>query len=566
MSDPKASSIGILGSGAAGLITAYTLLRDGFTNVTIISRDSKPGGVWSDERVYPGLTINNVYGEFRFSPQPSLTAKDDSKRLSGFEMRDYMEKFADSYLEGVIRYGFHIIGVMRPSNDYSSGWNVRVEDVQTKQQQTLQFDRIVLCTGGCSEPFIPDEISPKSAENASFKGQVFHSSQFRTQLDKLQVEGKDEGGFGEVVIVGGGKSAQDVAAYLANKGVKSSVVFEKADAFLAVTSPLPDAIRRSRFLSILSPHSSLNSRLERFLHTTSLGSTITHFIWNKIVAGSFDAAGVTKDSPLRNTQDAFWGVRINDEGVPKPNGFHMLVKEGKIDIVAPARVASYSSDGESLMLNNGGKLKADTVVLATGYTSSWHPLFDEETAAGLGINRHPPDPSLVKTEDEWNNYISLSNPPAAHPSSEQWASSIYRGIVPAKNLFNRDFAINGAVFTTNNGYAFEVTAHWISSYFLNDSNLKLPSSPEEALAHADRNSAWLRKRYPDMLLWANESYSSNLAFWTWPQVIDEMLSDMGLKVYRSGGSWLTWPFKVIELKEIEKLKEERDELRSETES
>lgn len=142
----------------------------------------------------------------------------------------------------------------------------------------------------------------------------------------------------------------------------------------------------------------------------------------------------------------------------------MLVKAGKIDIVAPARVASYSSDGESVILNNGGKLKADTVVLATGYTSSWHPLFDgtflivvtgvfmlfadmqaEQTAAGLGINEHPPDPSLVKTEDEWNNYVSLSNPPAAHPSSEQWASSIYRGIVPAKNLFNRDFAINGAV-------------------------------------------------------------------------------------------------------------------------
>lgn len=48
------------------------------------------------------------------------------------------------------------------------------------------------------------------------------------------------------MIVGGGKSAQDVAAYLANKGVRSSVVFDKADAFLAVTSPLPDAIRRSR--------------------------------------------------------------------------------------------------------------------------------------------------------------------------------------------------------------------------------------------------------------------------------------------------------------------------------
>lgn len=54
----------------------------------------------------------------------------------------------------------------------------------------------------------------------------------------------------------------------------------------------------------------------------------------------------------------------------------MLVKTGKIHVIAPARVASYSYDGESVILNNGGKLKADTVILATGYTSSWHPIFD----------------------------------------------------------------------------------------------------------------------------------------------------------------------------------------------
>ncbi|KAJ4474823.1 FAD/NAD-P-binding domain-containing protein [Lentinula aciculospora] len=548
MSDPRALSIGILGSGAAGLIT-----------------DLKPGGVWSDERVYPGLLLNNVYGEFRFSPQPSLAAKSDLKRLSGFEMRNYMQTFADSYLQGTIRYGLRILAVTRP-NGTSSGWNVQVEDMITKEHQSLKFDKIVLCTGGCSEPYIPEEISPESAKNASFKGQIFHSSQFRTQLDKLEAEGNHASAFGEVVIVGGGKSAQDIAAYLANKGVKVSVVFETADAFLAVSSPLPDAIRRSRFLSILSPHSSLNSHLERFLHTTFLGSKITHFIWNQIISGSFNAAGVTEDSPLRNTHDAFWGVRINDEGVPQPDGFHKLVKAKKITVIAPARVASYSSDGESVILNNGGKLKGDTVFLATGYTSSWHPIFDERTASEIGLNRHPPEHSLIKTEDEWNDYVSLANPPAAHPSGEQWASSIYRGIVPAKNLLNRDFAINGAVFTTNNGYAFEVTAHWISSYFLSDRNFKLPSSPEEALAHADRNSAWLRKRYPDMLLWANESYSSNLAFWTWPQMIDELLGDMGLNIYRSGGNWLTWPFRVIELKEIETLKQEREELRLKTNS
>jgi dimethylaniline monooxygenase (N-oxide forming) len=51
-------------------------------------------------------------------------------------------------------------------------------------------------------------------------------------------------------------------------------------------------------------------------------------------------------------------------------------------------------------------------------------------------------------------------------------------------------------------------------------------------------------------------------FFRWPQTIDEMLEDMGLQTYRSGGNWLTWPFKVIELKEIEHLKEERDALRA----
>ncbi|KAF5368837.1 hypothetical protein D9758_002891 [Tetrapyrgos nigripes] len=561
MLDPRTSSVGVLGSGAAGLITAYTLLQDGFKDVTIITRDKTPGGVWADERVYPGLTINNVHGEFRFSPQPVPPAKSKTKRLSGFEMRDYMQKFAENYLQNKIHYGLEILKVTR-ANRSPSGWNVEVRDLNSNEQKTLQFDKIVLCTGvWMQQAFRSDEISPASAKTAAFKGRIFHSQNFRSELDRLHAEGQNESAFGEVVIVGGGKSAQDVASYLANKGVKVTIVFETTDAFLAVTSPLPDFIRRSRFLSIVSPHSTLNSRLERFLHTTSLGSNIAHFIWKQIIAGSFAAAEVSDDSPLKNTHDAFWGIRINDEGVPQPDGFHKLVKAGKINIVSPTRVASYSTDGDSVILNNGGKLRADTVVLATGYTSSWHPIFDEETSVDLGLNRHPPDPSLLQTENEWNDYVSLRNPPKAHPSGEQWASSIYRGIVPAKNLLNRDFAINGAVFTTNNGYAFEVTSHWISSYFLGDKNLKLPSSPEEALAHADRNSAWLRKRYPDMLLWANESYSSDLAFWTWPQVIDELLEDMGLKTYRSGGNWLTWPFKVIELQEIEHLKEERDELR-----
>jgi hypothetical protein len=44
---------------------------------------------------------------------------------------------------------------------------------------------------------------------------------------------------------------------------------------------------------------------------------------------------------------------------------------------------------------------------------------------------------------------------------------------------------------------------------------------------------------------------------SWPQYVDELLEDMGLESERSGGNWLTWPFKVIDLSEIEHLSEER---------
>lgn len=51
------SAVGIIGAGAAGLITAHVLLQDGF-NVQVITRDMSVGGVWAQQRVYPGLTIN----------------------------------------------------------------------------------------------------------------------------------------------------------------------------------------------------------------------------------------------------------------------------------------------------------------------------------------------------------------------------------------------------------------------------------------------------------------------------------------------------------------------------
>jgi dimethylaniline monooxygenase (N-oxide forming) len=54
------------------------------------------------------------------------------------------------------------------------------------------------------------------------------------------------------------------------------------------------------------------------------------------------------------------------------------------------------------------------------------------------------------------------------------------------------------------------------------------------------------------------SHSRIACLHSWPQFVDDLLEDMGVPAMRSGGNWLTWPFKVIDLHEISTLKEERD--------
>ncbi|KAJ6610187.1 FAD/NAD(P)-binding domain-containing protein [Mycena sp. CBHHK59/15] len=571
-SDPRNQSVGIIGAGAAGLITAHTLLQDGFSNIQIITRDETPGGVWAAERVYPGLRINNVHGEYRFTPlkmdYPS-TADVIGGRLTGDDMRLYMTTFADKFLKGKIRFGTEVLKISRET-DVTGQWAIEIQDKHSQARETLRFSRVVLCSGGCSTPKIPDELSPGAAKAAGFRGMVVHPITFGADvgsiLHKVKALPAKTGAEDEdpesVVVVGCGKSAQDIAAYLANEGRKVTVVFEITDAFVAAgKKPLPDFMRKSRLLSALVPHIELRTPLERFFHNTWLGSKIVHYVWNMLTEKAFRTFSVPKDSPLRRARSPFWAIRANDEGIARSNSFHALVTAGKIQVASPMRVVGFAQDEvDSVVLSDGSKLRADVLIVATGYRSSWDGLFDERTAEELGILKKRPDPDMPNYE--WN-YKTLKDGPHAHRDAGKWILSIYRGMVPAKNILRRDFAICGATISPNNGYAWEVCAHWISSYFLGD-EMRLPASVKSAQEFAERDMVWLQKRYPYVVAWENPSISSGITFWNWPQATDELLADMGLRTRRSGGNWLTWPFQVIDVMEIATLKSERDARRLST--
>ncbi|KXN82276.1 hypothetical protein AN958_02777 [Leucoagaricus sp. SymC.cos] len=561
--------VGIIGSGPAALITAYVLIQDGFTDVQLVTRDREAGGIWAKSRVYPGLSLNNVYGQFRFSSMEMKPPPDPSKtggRLTGEVMSEYMESFADKFLRGRIKYASEVLKIRRGANKI--GWMVKSRDLETNTVKEDYYSKIVLCTGGCTNPDIPLSLSPHAAKSSGFPGIILHSSQFSQELPtilakvKPSIPGSDTKS-GRIVIIGSGKSAQDMATYLTNQGRKVTMVYEHLEPYLASTRPRPAILRQSRIFSILSPYATLRSRLERFCHTTWLGSLLIRFIFKIVGEGGFKAYKLAEGSPLRKVESFFWQPRLNDSGVVHPRSFYGLAASGKIDLCTPARAAGYSNDGCSVLLKDGRKIPADVVILATGYRSSWENLFDDETAEEVGIRRRVlPRSALVN--DEWKSYVILQNRPEGSLQGKSTksvtASSIYRGIVPAKNILKRDFAINGAILTGNAGYAFEVVAHWISSYFLGD-KMKLPSTPEAALAEADRHSAWCEKRFPGALGRMNESISSAIHIWSWPQAMDELLEDMHLPSCRSGGEWYNWMLKVIDLQEIANLTEERRALR-----
>ncbi|KAH8833935.1 hypothetical protein DL96DRAFT_1457347 [Flagelloscypha sp. PMI_526] len=554
-------SVCIIGSGAAGLITAHTLLQDGF-QVQLLSKDKSAGGVWARQRLYEGLQTNNVNTEFRFSPMQMPLPKDSHKtggRLRGEDICGYLENFEETFLKGLVRYEVEVVDIRRGKG--GEGWIICVKTASNSDVEQLSFDKVVLCTGGCHSPQIPPALSAESAKQVGFNGFVFHSSELASRTTEVLSSFSEKNNNKTIVVVGGGRSAQDISAFFAKRlpEAKVKMIFSVTDAIIAGPIPLPDFIRRSRLSGALSGHEHLRTSIERLLHTTTVGGWLTHAIWNSILSIAYWTLGIRKDSPLRNSPGLFWGIRSNDEGVWDPNRFYNLVKRQVIQLVAPARVEGYVPHKSAIKLSTGEVIEdIGALVLCTGFKSSWSGLLDETTMNDLGMNRHPPtSQALDIVSTRWNHYKTLKNPPPSYLESEQWTSSMYRGIIPWKNITRHDFAVNGAVISSHNSYALETSAHWISSYFLKDSFMRLPSSAEEALNTTEISAAWMRKRYPNMLLWLNESWSSGIAFWAWSQYTDDLLEDMGLPITRSGGNWLTWPFKTVSMDELGTLGEER---------
>ena len=199
--------IGIIGAGFAGLATAKVLTQVGH-EVVVWDRTPDVGGVWSATRRYPGVTTQSPRDMYSLSDFPM--PKSYPEWPTGAQVQQYLADYATHFgLDPLLRLNTEVV-TARPSD---AGWTVETRDVRDGSTATEQVDRLVVANGVFCEPAVPQY--PGVDDFAAAGGRMLAATEF---LDEEQARDKD------VVVVGYGKSACDVAVAISETARSTSVI------------------------------------------------------------------------------------------------------------------------------------------------------------------------------------------------------------------------------------------------------------------------------------------------------------------------------------------------------
>lgn len=200
-------SIGIVGCGLAGLVTAKTLKQFGF-DVHLFEKEADIGGVWSASRRYPGLTTQNPRETYAFADFPMPASYPEWP--TGAQVQAYLETYVDHFgLRDAIRLNTEVLSA-RPLAD---GWTLATRDAASGTTAEHRVDYLIVCNGIFSIPAIPPFEGADAFVEAG--GHILHTSQF---TDVGLARGRN------VIVVGYGKSSCDAAVAISGVAASTTVV------------------------------------------------------------------------------------------------------------------------------------------------------------------------------------------------------------------------------------------------------------------------------------------------------------------------------------------------------
>lgn len=476
----------VIGAGASGLATAKIFLADGF-DVDVFEKQSDLGGTWHPERTYPDLRTNDPRDIYSFSDAPYPDTADEYP--TAHQVREYLHSYTDRFgLRAHMRFGTEVVLVARidQSSDDASGRFRVTTRTEGQPPDVHTYDSVVVCNGVFSDPKVPHFDGQDR-----FDGRIVHSSEV---TDRKQLEGR------RVVVVGGGKSAYDLAEAAARHARSCTLVFRSAH-WLApryLMGVRNDWLVRTRVAQALLPYHTKHG-VAAVLQGP--GRPLVTMYWRLLTAFLRHSLNIPDDLDPRvalpvGFQDIGAGVEVYDE-----------VRAGRID---PRRAEiDHFVDGETIQLDTGETVDADLVVCATGWTQHADFL----------------DPALRRKVRDDDGFFTL-----------------YRHILPPRECHLGFVGYAASIGTT---LASEVAAHWLAAHFRGRMALPDPETMEEEIAKVKH---WAATMLP------KERDGHAIAVYLL-DYLDQLLGDMNVSTRRAD-NWFAEHFTRIHAKRYGGLQQE----------
>ena len=198
-------NVAVIGGGVSGLAAAKAFDERGH-RVFGFERTHDFGGVWELSRSYPDVQTQSPKDLYCYTDHPM--PEEYPEWPKGPQVHAYLKSYAAKHrLERLFQLNTKILHMERRA-DGKSGWTLEIQSGSHAWRQ--DFDFVAICTGQFSDKNIVSH--PGQDAFCANGGKVIHSSEY---TDTSMVQGED------VVVLGGSKSATDIAVNAANNGARS---------------------------------------------------------------------------------------------------------------------------------------------------------------------------------------------------------------------------------------------------------------------------------------------------------------------------------------------------------
>ena len=537
----------IIGAGIYGIQVARTYLEFYPTkDVVVFDAANSIGGVWSRERVYTDFWTQTPLGILEFSDRPIHEIPRADQYFGFFKaihVTQYLERYCSdhAYNGRTLSSRIHLDTSVTKVHKLDGRWLVDVTDGQRLSNRYCAL-QVVDASGLTSQPSWPD-----LPRRELFEGEIIHHKDF-AKWERRERDSKID-----VVVIGGAKSAADVAYSCAKAGHKVTWLIRQSGSGPAafVSAKGTFGYRNSNesfytrftslFLASLYSFGGKYNRLLRWMHAKSTGRKMLQSIWRRINDKASKEAAYDRSD---GNDNGFYNLKPDTELFWQNDSTGINQRADFFDVIARQvrvlRGEVLHMEANSIVLHKGKAINAEAVICATGWKVQ-HPYFDHTSAARLGlpIATENSDPAIEKHWTELTNRqekIVFATIPILHSewarsntkdeASEQTPFRLWKRMVP---IHDPSIVFVGELMLGNHFRNAEVQALFACAIL--SGVLDLPSLEERELDVA-RDIAWCKARYP-----GGKGNMNSWLYWDLVPYTDMLLAEIGLHSHRHANIW-----------------------------